>query len=375
MPEQRERIEQALHGCAEAGVPETMDLWPEISERVSAAPRRSPRRFRLSPRTRIGWVFAVLAMFLIATTAAFAAAGALGVLDDLYERFVPGVQKEDLSVPINQTKTKGNVSVTIDRVYADPNYVVVGYTVEGVEDKVDSPGPLPYIASLSLSDPNERRAILSQESAMEQGGMEQAPPVLPEGSQASVDVFETTKPFEAGENQRFRASVLIEDFGPEVREGGSNVTQITKPFFFDFTVPIRDVPVIEVNQTVEAVGSNSTIGGNVPITLTEVVLSPARTSAYLCFKPPDELYDLPMVKTSETRIFRGSKYAAAPVYHNRDTFYGNVRKGCATYVFDDPLYGQPGDYSLTITELRGSRGLADVSVEGPWKFDFEVPEQ
>ncbi len=366
MPEQRGRIEQALRGCAEAGVPDTVDLWPEIRERVSVAPQRSAGRFRLSPRTRIGWVFAVITVFLIASTAAFAAAGALGVLDDLFGSYVPGVQSEDLSVPINQTQTKDGITVTIDRVYADSEYVFVGYTVEGLEE---SEGSEPsYIPWLFLSDSDEDRAILSSECVVEASGLEKASPELPEGSQANVDVFETTKPLESGEDQRFRAEMLIEGPGGTVRKDSpANIPQITKPFVFEFTVPVKNVPTLEVGQTVET--------GGVPITLTEVRLSPARTSAYLCFDPPNKMFDLPVVRTSETQIFRGPEPAAAPVYHNRDSFDGNIRKGCATYVFDKPLYDRPGEYSLTVTELRGSRGLADVSVEGPWKFTFEVPEQ
>lgn len=367
MPEQGERMEQALRGCAEAGVPETVDLWPEIRERVTAAPQHSTRRFQLSPRTRIGWVFAVLAVFLIVSTAAFATAGALGVLDDLFGGYVPGVQEEDLSTPIDQTQTKDGITVTIDRVYADSEYVVVGYTVEGLNESEGSE-PFMYNPLLFLSDSDKDRAILSQEGTIEASGLKRASPALPEGSQALVNVFETTKPLEAGEDHRFRATVLIEGPGGTVRKDSlADIPQITKPFVFDFTVPIKDVPTVEVNQTVEA--------GGVPITLTEVVLSPARTSAYLCFEPPDKIYDLPVVKTSETRIFRGPEPSAAPVYHNRNSFHGNVRKGCATYVFDKPLYNEPGEYSLTITELRGSRGLANTFIEGPWKFTFEVPEQ
>lgn len=367
MPEQRERIEQALRECAETGVPDTVDLWPGIQEHVSTVPQRSTRRFRLSPRTRIGWVLAVLAMFLIATTAAFAAAGALGVLDDLFGGYMPGVQAEDLSVPIDQTQTKEGITVTIDRAYADSEYVVVGYTVEGLEEAENSE-PLTYNPLLFLSDPDGKTAILGQEGVFNASELEQASPALPEGSQAIVDVFETTKPLEAGENHRFRATVLIEGPGGVVREDSiADIPQITEPFIFDFTIPVIEVPTVEVNKTVEAAG--------VPITLSEVRLSPARTSAYLCYEPPEEIYDLPVVKTSETRIFRGAQRAAAPVYHDRDTFYGNVREGCATYIFDKPLYNKPGEHSLTVTELRSSRGLADMSVEGPWKFTFEVPEQ
>lgn len=36
MADQRKRLEKSLRGCADAGVPDTTDLWPVVKERVFA---------------------------------------------------------------------------------------------------------------------------------------------------------------------------------------------------------------------------------------------------------------------------------------------------------------------------------------------------
>lgn len=366
MPEQSKRIEQALHGCAEVGVPETVDLWPQIRERATATPRRSPRQFRLSPRTRLGWVFAVLTMVLIASTAAFATAGALGILDDLFGNLVPDVQEEELSVSVNQTQSRNGITVTIDRVYADSLYVVVGYTVRGVTG-AGNPEALPSLANVSLSDPDGKRKFNDTEGIFQVSATEQGSPIFPENYLATTTLFEASRPLEANKDHRFRARVFIGGpEGPMSEDGSSDATRLSKPFVFDFTVPVMEASTIEVNQTVKA--------GGVPITLTEVANSPARTTAYLCFDPPDEIFDLPWVTTPETRDFPGPEPADVPVYHKRDEFHGPAREGCATYIFGESLYNQPGEHSLTVTELHSSQVETNSFRKGPWKFTFEIPE-
>ncbi len=127
---------------------------------------------------------------------------------------------------------------------------------------------------------------------------------------------------------------------------------------------MKEAPVIEVNQTVEANG--------VPITLTRVVNSPVRTNAYLCFDPPEDKYDWPQVKT---RLFEGAHPASSSVYYSRHASAGLVEEGCATNSYRETLYDKPGTHTLTITELRPSDPEEGGTVRGPWRFSFEVPER
>ena len=86
MSERRKRLERALRGCAERGVPaETVDLWPAIRGRVSgeqttethvsqesvsdSGSRRCAWRLRLVPDTPLGYALAVFLVLLIAAGA------------------------------------------------------------------------------------------------------------------------------------------------------------------------------------------------------------------------------------------------------------------------------------------------------------------
>lgn len=105
--QQRKHLEKALRECAELGVPETTDPWPQIRERVTgermsrertseehASEERvaaEPHRRRawspqLVPNTPLGWVLAVLSV-LILGTALYVASGPVG---ELFRYGLPG---------------------------------------------------------------------------------------------------------------------------------------------------------------------------------------------------------------------------------------------------------------------------------------------
>ncbi len=130
VPEQRERMEKALHGCAEVGAPDTVDLWSEIRERVSVEPRPA-RRFRLVPRTRVGWVFAALIMMLL-TMGAYA--GSKWVYNE-FQGELPGGDAAKLGEKLYLTKTMEEARVTVEWAYADTKFVVVGFSVEDLKSE------------------------------------------------------------------------------------------------------------------------------------------------------------------------------------------------------------------------------------------------
>lgn len=113
MTEQRKRIERGLRECAEHGVPDTVDLWPSIRERVSgqrASGERmigerigeraagGPRRRwlpQLVPNTLLGWALAVLSV-LILGAGVYAASGPVAYLlrHGLPGPAAPGVEEK-----------------------------------------------------------------------------------------------------------------------------------------------------------------------------------------------------------------------------------------------------------------------------------------
>lgn len=367
MTEQTERLKKALRTCAERGISPTTNPWPVVEERVATSRSRPARRLT-APRTRAGWAFAVLAT-LLAATGAYGTAGLVDVLDRVFGETVPYIQQHDLSTPVDARISRGGVTVTVDRVYADSDYVAVGYTVEGRDKIARRYGSEEiYINNwMELRDARGLGGPTARKYEVVDGqwqgwGPEARARTPPKGAEVGTEVFRASKPLEAGEEHRFRAEIFFDGpTGPVPENGSFDTERLGHPFFLDVRVPVSDVSqAIQVDQTVAANG--------VPITLTRAVNSPAKTSVYLCFDPPQRKYDWPLVKTNP---FDEGRMADAPVYH---IDYAGAEDGCAEYAFDSSLYGRAGTHSLTISELYPSGSDEGGSVKGPWRFALEIPE-
>lgn len=368
MTDQTERLRRALHGCAEEGIVPTGSPWAAIEERVEAGHARPERRRRFAFRTKASWTLAVLTALLLAGTGAYATGGLMDVLDRVFGETVPYVQEHDLSTPVDEKVSREGVTVTINRIYADSEYVAVGYTVEGRDKIARRHGAAEMDVSnwMNLRDargptsPSNTRTYETVDGFWDRWAPGSGRPTPPEGAEVGTEVFRASRPLETGEKHRFRAEVFFDGPTRPVPETGSFETErLGRPFFVEVEAHVRPASRIRVDQTIEANG--------VPITLTRVVNSPAKTSAYLCFEPPERRYDWPLVKA---RLFEEGRMADAPVYH---IDYAGGVAGCAEYAFDESLYGRAGTHSLTVSELHSSNSDAGGSVKGPWRFSFEIP--
>lgn len=247
-------MQEALRKCAERGVPESVDLWPEVRDR-------------------------------------------------LFGLTVPPVREAGLASTIGQKQTIGGVTVIVDRVYADASHVVVGYVVQGLgggrhED---------FVLRARLTDESGLRF----ERVAAGHGISWHPesPSIPEGSQAKVDVFEAPQEIEAPARRRFRLEVEVYGLVPGSYEAGESIPEepAVGPFVLNFEVHVRPVPVLEVNQVAEANG--------LTLTLHRIENSPARTRAFICFDPPDnERNWMPVVRMgSFGRFFGAGHLADTPV--------------------------------------------------------------
>ena len=129
------------------------------------------------------------------------------------------------------------------------------------------------------------------------------------------------------------------------------------PFVFDFGIPVRANPVVEVGQ-------EATEGG-VTTTLERVVNSPSRPQAILCFEPPNDDY-----------LWRPS---TAPTGFQREEPLPvrGLGDGCWSLTLDEPVEGRS---SVTVTEILGyprtERAMQEdedgKEIRGPWTFEFEA---
>ena len=371
-------MEKALRGCAEAGVSENVDLWPGIRERTVVEGRRGSLWTRFLPQTRMGLAFTVLAALLVMTGAGYAATGLV------YARFqeeLPGAEARDVGEEIGQEQTIDGARVTLEWAYADEEFVVISYSVKDLEDDRRNAGRRVQLEPIFVGKDDaeagrgpDRRATLTDEGGRELGmidgtfevaGPGDGPKVL-RMSKSNSAVFEVPKGLEPDRNHRFHLEIPLEErptfSSMEEGERGGRIEPRPPigPFVFDFELPVRPAPTVELDQKVEANG--------VEITLDRVVNSPARPQAVICIEPPDEKHEwYPMVE-------------AVPA--DRE---GIESQPLGNNCWSAPLYDRTeGRSSITVTYLdgiptqempSGPQGMQPKMLQGPWKFDFEVPKR
>lgn len=394
MTEQRERLQRALRGCAEAGVPGAIDLWSGIEERVSPAPQRS-QRFRLVPRTRTAWAMAAL-LILLFSTGVYAASG---LVYDMFRHELPGAQEPVVGnkIGLEQKQISNGAKVSVEWAYADTAYVVVGFNVENLDDGrrvaghpadlgpiivIDEPG---YEQRIAEQFPH--RTIVSDKSGNEfrvvdGGGMVSvAPDNVMEGPASHTVVFAAQEKIVPGAKHTFLLQIPLEAYpilSPEENELPSE--PVGEPFVFELTIPVRPAPVVEVKQKV--------VVNDIALTLDRVVNSPGRPQAIVCFDPPDTRNDWTL---GEDVRMGGLLWFTYPFDGGLE--YGSAAAYPASYFSDTPDYkkrchvvelrpDRSGDYSFQVGAIQGwpRRDQVDrpedvKTIHGPWKFDFEVPEK
>jgi hypothetical protein len=386
-----------LRACAEAGVPDTIDLWPGIRESVDssavAEQRRLRRWRRFMPSTRVGWAFAAL-LDLLFSMGAYAATG---LLYEMFRDELPGAQEPVVGeqLDITQRQAESGAEVTVEWAYADASYVVVGFNVKDLEEGrqvAGHPADLEPIVAIDEAGYERQidakfpeRANLTDEDGNDfgvidgGGAMSESPDYMMEGPAANTIVFAAQDKIEPGNGHHFHLEIPLQAYpivSPEEKEVPPE--PVGRPFVFDFEVPVRPAPVIKIDQKVEANG--------ITLTLDRVVNSPGRPQAVVCFDPPDDGHRW---RLGENVRMGGPLWFTYP-------FDGGLEHGPLSAYPDGYLGSTPaekdrchavglrpdrsGDYSFEVGQLEGwpeserVNGPEDIKkIRGPWRFDFEVP--
>ena len=397
MSEHRRRLERALRGCAERRTPDTVDLWPAIRERVSetAAGQEAgtsgtqasedrvadgPRRRLLVPDRPLGWALAALSVLILGAGAYGASGplrevfrdglpGSVGTGSDMDAGRNPGAQTGDdpsaWRTEVDQTKTAGGAKVTLDWAYADEKFVVVGLEVQDLDGAQKSEefesGFDPVVLQPSFYDdtvgneselpPYVRITDASGQDFDTVGGGTLGP-------RRAEAVFDAPEGLEPGRGHRFRLEVPLQEGGGISGMPGDKPD--AGPFVFDFEIPVRPAPAIELNQRVEAKG--------ITLTLERVVNSFAQPQAVVCFRPPDDEHSW----EPWLRYDGGSEKETASAPQK-------LEGGCWSLPMVDAVEGHS---SVTVAGLTGTlknpsnaRELTEApkTIRGPWTFEFEVP--
>lgn len=374
MASQRRRLEDALRGCAEAGVPETVDLWPAVRERATGGRAGMGAGYspRVASRRRVGWIVAALIAVLMTGTGAYAATS--GVFDRIFATMLPEVPETRLEKVEAAAGTDKGFTLTVDRAFVDQYHVVAGYTLTGPDgrrwdtDKVTAVMKMEQVGGEWL--PESSQGNLSE--------------WLPKGKEVGAFAFQPMKPFEAGETVRLRATLNVDKLAGCYEDRGTRICGASpqaRPSAV-FEARVRETQVLEVDQTATS--------GGLSITLTRVINSAVMTSANLCFEPPGGS-DQPVISWrrpdgSSTKPDSwamlpggGSLYASSLYRGDLYGFGATNSAGCSTVEWSDPLADEPGIHSLAVSRLETSPlTLVDSDDAGPprkgsWRFEFEIP--
>jgi len=299
-------------------------------------------------------------------------AGGEGASDRLFRHYLPADEGAALGEQIGQTQTADGARVTLERAYADENVVVVGYSVQDLRDasEIDERrgGLQPFfIGKEDEGEPgipsSPHRGSLTDESGRHYSGIDGTSMVASPGAgpkeirmpMGHASVFEAPEDLEPGRAHRFRLEIpLYEGMGPMRKDERPDAG----PFVFEFEIPVRPIPVVEVGQEATTQG--------VTLTLERVLNSPSRPQAIVCFEPPDDDYTW-RPSTTPTGFQREEPL---PVQ--------DLGGGCWSLTLEEPAEGPS---SVTVTELfgypktaRATQGDEDgKQIRGPWTFEFEAP--
>lgn len=385
-------INRILEDYAAQAVADNTDLWPGIRGRLQVGGRRTGW-MRLRPTTRLGWAFLILTLLLVIGGTAYAVAP---VLSELWQRTPGGqqVQEAGLAQEIHLSQTINDITVTLERVYADANQVLIGFTAEPSD-------PMPLLRSTRLSLANETGTILSGvlatdlspddlragilvhgdfarawrppekgagvlafDAAPIQGTPEELslrlemylqPAIIRDSSGQFSSSAPPASPTTEGEEQALTPYPPLRASPEEEHESTSSWVG---PFTFEFAVPFIPGHKLDVHQTIEALGAS--------VMLEEVVATPSETRAILSLNVPQAGEDWVPVAVLEPPTGE-PEVGGLPKRLDEDTW---------AYQFFHYRGDHAGDWTLTVTELvNPGQPEEQEHLAGPWVFRFQIPSE
>jgi hypothetical protein len=294
-------------------------------------------------------------------------------------------------------KTQAGARVTLNWVYAEENYVSIGYQVEDLKDDrrvAGHPAELQPVLGFGYGKPTPREkkylkkynlgtdiVALTDERGTKfrmvdnLGTISAGPDNMARGPLENLVAFKPKEALKPTKERDFRLQVPLYESAvvpldekqppPEPFPG--------EPFVFNFDVPVHDVHVVDVNQKATAKG--------VTLRLDRVLNSPGRPRVVICYEPPDDKHY--WFSYGGAGTFQGgwSKSGWAGT--------GSMRSippaKCHKLMLEAPAEGRT---SFEVKMLEGEpdcpynnakdfeacyEKIGYRTIRGPWKFEFKVP--
>jgi len=329
----REKLEQDLRNHFSAEVKEaepSRDWWHNAIARINESKHRS-RWFGFMPKRRLAWVLVPVLVLLVGGTVY----GASSLLSELFQKHAPQIEEAGLAQELDLSQTINGITVSLERVYADSNVVLVGFTVSGPDARYQ-----PEVGELFTADGQNLPAMIGVGSRSKaiMGNWNSS-------ELAMIYTFDTS----SLKDVPSELSLILEADVADLPIIGESQT-LAGPFRFEFDVPFHAGKSIDIGQTVEAAG--------VPVTLEQVVISPWGARAVL-------------------QLPNGDKYMPIVSFNlpNGDSVNGVFSKHMETAIvqyFTGDFTGQAGVWTMIVSELV-SVDTTQQRLAGPWVFHFDVP--
>lgn len=337
-------------------------LRERVAERERRGKRARPSLLLSRLPRHLGAVAAVLLALVLLTGVAYAV---VPILSRAFGRD-PGLQpilQANLGKEVNHSQTVDGFTVSIQRVYADANRVVIGYTVSGPPGRtftnffLDKPrlvaangAILPYRARTDAGTDSGTGGYVMWYDAADIAG-----------NPKELDLRLEIPGIQAIQPTHLSPTPQPPAPQPPVRLPG--------PFEFRFTVPFIPGRVAEVNQTVTA--------GGIPVTLERVVVTPTETRAFLRFPPPKEIpfeHWGPAAEIAVDGWDSREQGGAQPIW---GVPLGDDSRRYSVN-FPASLHDKKGEWYLTAVakgKITPTRSVQQTltPLAGPWVFRFTVP--
>jgi hypothetical protein len=361
-------------------------------------PRRATERLKawVVPNSWGGWVLTAFLLVVVLCTWAYSAR------DDLYKTYLglqPGAQEVGKKAYVagerlEMKKTAGGARVTLTSVYAEENYVSTGYQVEDLKDDrrvAGHPAELQPLLGFGYGKPTPREkkylkksglgtdvVALTDERATKfrmvdnSGETYEGPDNMVEGPLQNMVAFKPDQSLEPSEDHHFRLEIpLLESAVVPIGEKQLPSEPFPgKPFVFEFDIPVRPVPVIEVGQ-------KETVSG-VTLTLDRVINSLGVDQAVFCYEAPDDEHSW-FLKGG-----KGTTRLAPAGWSSSGSMKSVPPAECQELLLQGPLEGRS---SVEVKRLDGEPDCRSVKAEaakacnekighktirGPWRFEFDA---
>lgn len=352
------QLKQAFQQMGNDHIPDTVDIWSDLQEKVSIPPYNKSTKLLYSLNQK-KWSLVTVTIILFFASVSYAFSSQIEVLLN-QEPALNSALFNELGHIINLQQSHQGVDVTLEWAYADGNRASIIYTISQ-----NAEGHYHLIENI-LTDSNgfEIPPFV---------GMTDVDLTLPSNSYLfSYDLSsyeEQTNPLQ------LQLSLILQSDQSE---------QLLEPFEFYFSIPVEGAYSMEINQ--------QNLDKNISITLQSITITQTEVTSVICFESPNPDYQnwLPI---SQIDVHSDSQEWQALVgQQNR------LENGCVSNRYFPTLYEAQGNWTLTVTELVGFREgrpldegaprllvcnetteneycEQQMRIAGIWAFEFNLDEQ